>query len=179
MDSTLIAIDRADAIAQTVSGDPAPCCVLDTNVVLDWAVFGDPHGLAIGQAIVAGELTWLLTPAMHEELLDVLARLRTHPSLQRWQHREEPAIELINAWAHTVLAPDPLPPHQQAHCSDPDDQMFLDLAVARRVPWLLSRDRAVLHLAKRVRPWGVTVLTPQRWVETQRASLLADPCATA
>jgi predicted nucleic acid-binding protein len=41
-------------------------------------------------------------------------------------------------------------------CRDPDDQMFIDLAVAHRAV-LLSKDALVLRLAKRLLPLGVVV----------------------
>ena len=41
-------------------------------------------------------------------------------------------------------------------CRDPDDQMFIDLAVAHRAQ-LLSKDALVLRLARRLRPLGVVV----------------------
>ena len=145
-------------------------CVLDTNVVLDWLVFEEPSGLALGQAILREELHWLVTPAMQAELLAVLARLHSHPPLQRWRDREAPALAMLATWARAVPAPDPLPTDRQARCSDPDDQIFIDLAVARGVPWLLSRDRAVLRLARRLRPWGVAVLTPWHWCAAQALS---------
>ncbi len=149
------------------STSPPPACILDTNVVLDWLVFGDPHGLAIGEAVMSGQLRWLSTPAMRAELVEVLARLRSEPALQRWQHREARALELSATWATPTAAPAPLPPHRQARCSDRDDQIFIDLATAHGVPWLFSRDRAVLKLARRLRTWGVTVLTPRHWFDAR------------
>jgi predicted nucleic acid-binding protein len=141
----------------------APPCVLDTNVVLDWLVFEEPSGLALGAAIMQEELRWLVTPPMQAELVEVLARLRSHPPLQRWQSRERPALAMLAAWAQPTPAPAPLPPHRQARCSDPDDQIFIDLAVAHGAPWLFTRDRAVLRLARRLHAWGVAVVTPARW----------------
>ena len=41
-------------------------------------------------------------------------------------------------------------------CKDADDQKFIDLAVAYRAP-LLSKDRAVLSMAKRLLTLGVVV----------------------
>jgi predicted nucleic acid-binding protein len=41
-------------------------------------------------------------------------------------------------------------------CSDPDDQVFIDLAVAHRA-LLLSKDRAVLSMKKRLALRGVVV----------------------
>ncbi|MFT7776961.1 putative toxin-antitoxin system toxin component, PIN family [Roseateles sp.] len=48
-------------------------------------------------------------------------------------------------------------------CRDPDDQKFIDLALAARARWLISRDKAVLALAKRARLRGLAILTPERW----------------
>lgn len=39
-------------------------------------------------------------------------------------------------------------------CADPDDQGFIDLAVAHRAP-LLSKDRAVLTMKRRLERLGV------------------------
>jgi len=144
--------------------------VIDTNVLLDWLVFDDPDGLAVGAAVRAGTLRWLLTPAMHEEATDVFGRLGRLPELQRWRHREAHAHAMLATWATPVPAPDPLPFAQRVRCTDPDDQVFVDLALARRVPWLISRDRAVLKLAKRMGRWGVTVLTPPRWCALQASA---------
>jgi len=51
-------------------------------------------------------------------------------------------------------------------CNDPDDQKFVDLALAYGARWLLSRDRAVLKLAKRCRTLGLQVLTPEQWLDS-------------
>jgi predicted nucleic acid-binding protein len=47
-------------------------------------------------------------------------------------------------------------PRCAVRCRDPDDQMFIDLAVAHRAQ-LLSKDALVLRLAKRLLPLGVVV----------------------
>ena len=54
-------------------------------------------------------------------------------------------------------------------CSDPDDQKFIDLAVAAGARWLVTRDRAVLRLASRMRSAGVLVVTPQAWLAGRSA----------
>ena len=51
-------------------------------------------------------------------------------------------------------------------CTDPDDQKFIDLALSLPGATLLSRDRAVLKLARRARPLGMTIVTPQAWSAT-------------
>jgi hypothetical protein len=41
--------------------------------------------------------------------------------------------------------------------------------VGAQARWLLSRDRAVLKLARRLRAYGVEVLTPERWNQAVEA----------
>jgi predicted nucleic acid-binding protein len=65
----------------------------------------------------------------------------------------EPAAVLAarEAWAHTVE------PAAKASvtCKDPDDQRFIDLAVAHRC-LVLSKDNAVLCMAKRLLALGAS-----------------------
>ncbi|MDP4300151.1 PIN domain-containing protein [Leptothrix discophora] len=149
---------------------PVPV-VIDTNVVLDWLVFRSDDTLALGAAVMSGRLAWLATEAMREESIEVLDRLRTHAHLQRWDERRAGALEAVARWMQPVESPPPLPWPMRLRSVDPDDQVFIDLALHRRIPWLLSRDRALLKLAKRARPHGVQVVTPAQWNVAWPASL--------
>lgn len=135
-----------------------PAVVLDTNVVLDWLVFRNPDGQALFRAIETGQLRWLVTPPMRDELLHVLRR----GVAAAWS----PDVSLITqSWhllAEEVASPLPMGVAGQLRCTDPDDQKFIDLAVAQ-ARWLVSRDRAVLKLARRAERLGVQVLVPGKW----------------
>jgi predicted nucleic acid-binding protein len=63
--------------------------------------------------------------------------------------------------------PPSLPPALPLRSSDPDDQVFIDLAVGQQAGWLFSRDRAILRLARRLRPLGVQALSPAAWLAGQ------------
>ncbi|WP_310384090.1 putative toxin-antitoxin system toxin component, PIN family, partial [Roseateles sp.] len=52
-------------------------------------------------------------------------------------------------------------------CRDKDDQMFIDLALAEQAGFLISKDRAVLALAKRARRVGLAIMTPEAWIKQQ------------
>lgn len=138
---------------------PSPSAVLDTNVVLDWLLFGNPGVTPVAQAITGGRLRWIACARMRDELAHVLARgipgRSTQPAdlLARWDR-----------WARDVPAPQP-GALERLHCSDADDQVFIDLAVTQRATWLLTRDRALLKLARRARVFGVVVAPPERWIE--------------
>ena len=132
--------------------------VLDTQVVLDWLVFRDPSCCELGRTLIQARLIWCATPNMYEELMHVLERgvgAAWHPDLAM-------IAETFDRYAH-IVSPEPPCAKHLMRCTDPDDQMFLDLALAVKARWLLSRDRAVLALARRARGHGVDVLTPQNW----------------
>ena len=138
--------------------------VLDTNVVLDWLAFGHPIGTPIEQALSSGSCRWLFTGAMRDELARVVVR----PSLQRWAIDAGAVLAMFDRLGVVVDVPPPLPVPEQLRCSDPHDQCFIDLSVARRVHALLTRDRAVLRLAARARRFGVTIATPECWLDRHR-----------
>jgi predicted nucleic acid-binding protein len=146
--------------------------VLDTNVVLDWLLFDHPDGTTLNGSLVAGELRWIATAAMRDELAHVLAR----GALDRWQ----PDLpRLWSAWdRHCTEVPAALVagPASGLRCTDPDDQKFVDLAASRRGSLLLSRDRAVLKLARRLAVLGVTVTTPTAWVAGRGLLDHSPPC---
>ena len=133
--------------------------MLDTNVVLDWLLFGDPSAAPIAAAIANRQVRWIATAAMRDELAEVLRR-----GLAAGRGAD-PAAVLAGWDAHAQMLPEParLPAAVPMHCSDPDDQKFLALAHAAGACWLLSRDRAVLRLARRAAAAGFTICVPERW----------------
>jgi predicted nucleic acid-binding protein len=87
---------------------------------------------------------------MRDELERVLAYTRIIPRMQYYQVTA--ADVLAHFDAHVELLE--VAPKARYICKDADDQKFIDLAVAHRT-LLLSKDKAVLTLAKRLRPLGV------------------------
>lgn len=141
-----------------------PSVVIDTNVVMDWLVFRNPGCGPLVQALEAGVVRWIATEEMRGELAHVLGRgvASTY----------SPDLALIDdTWvrlATTVPAPlATLVP--RLRCTDTDDQKFIELALhAGR--WLITRDRAVLKLARRAAVLGVTITTPERWIPPEPAA---------
>jgi putative PIN family toxin of toxin-antitoxin system len=129
--------------------------VLDTNVVLDAFVFGDAAAQPIVRVLETGAVDWLATGAMRDELRRVLA----YPQIaKRLASRAISADQVLARFdAHARLR-EPAPP-APARCTDADDQKFIDLAVAHRA-LLVSKDRAVLKLRKRLTRLGCPAVTP-------------------
>lgn len=135
-----------------------PRIVLDTNAVLDWFLFADLRARAIVDAVQGGHVHWVVSPSMRDEFVHVLMR-----GLARARHCD--AAPLVAAWdRHARMLPEP--PSQPIRCSDPDDQRFIDLAIAAQARWLVSRDKALLRLSRRAAALGLTIVTPQAWAQT-------------
>ncbi len=124
--------------------------VLDTNIVLDAFVFSDAAALPLRAGLESGSLQWIATADMRAELARVLGYPQIVPRLAFYQLSADDVLAAFDRHAQAVEAA----PKAPVTCSDPDDQKFIDLAVAHYCP-LLSKDRAVLDMRKRLLALGV------------------------
>lgn len=128
--------------------------VIDTNIVLDLLVFADPMAQSLHDALSSAGITWLATAAMRDELVRVLA----YPALQApLAARALLPAQVLTRYDQCCRMQPPAA-RCMVRCSDADDQQFIDLAVAHRAT-LLSKDKAVLRLRKRLAVLGVSVLS--------------------
>ena len=128
--------------------------VLDTNIVLDVFVFNDAAALPIRRRLEAGELDWLATTPMRDELARVLAYPQIVPRLAFYRLSAEDVLAAFDKNVRTVE----VAPKTSLKCSDADDQKFIDLAVAHKA-LLLSKDKAVISMSKRLLAHGIRVST--------------------
>jgi len=156
-----VAITRATVVSTAV--------VLDTNIVLDLWVFQDPVAAALLQALESGATVWWATPPMRDEL----ARVLDYPHIQKRLLQRQLSPKYSNPdlpqspdssvadwvlWEFDRLAKVvEVPPKAPITCKDPDDQKFIDLAVVQGCG-LLSKDRAVLCMHKRIEQQGARLL---------------------
>ncbi len=124
--------------------------VIDTNIVLDLLVFMDPSCGPLRQALEYGQLRWLVTGAMRDELARVLSYPNLMPRLLRGQLSAQQVLAEFDQKSQVVAAAG----SATVRCTDPDDQIFVDLAVAHQA-LLLSKDQAVLVLKTRLLALGV------------------------
>ena len=144
--SDLAPAPATDAVAPA---SPLPIVILDTNALLDWRVFKDPAAQPIAQAIVEGRMRWIACPSMEQEWHQVWPR----SYLKAWQ--PDPMLTLT-VFQHAEFVDEP--PRGPFRCKDPDDQRFIDLAVAHQCT-VLSKDQAVLCMAKRLLALGAHART--------------------
>lgn len=129
--------------------------VLDTNVWLDWLVFDDPGITPLQAAVAAGHAEIVINAECESELLRVLA----YP-LQKWTLDANRQADCIAAFRAVVRKLEALCVIRLPACADPDDQKFLELAAGTDAHYLLSRDQALLALARRCPPLPFHIVTP-------------------
>lgn len=124
--------------------------VLDSNVWLDWLVFGDGAVATVREDVEQGRAEVLIDAPC----LDELARVLAYP-LQRWTLDAagiEHALARCRLHARMVASPavSGLP-----RCSDGDDQKFIELAAGCAAFALVTRDRALLRMARSRLPFHI------------------------
>ena len=136
------------------STDSAQVWVIDTNIVLDLWLFEDPATAPLRAALQSGLISHLATASMRDELERVL----TYPHIMKGMAKSNiQAQHILDRFDQHRLAAEPAA-KAPCTCKDPDDQKFIDLAVAHEVP-LLSKDAAILCMKKRLFLAGV-ILNP-------------------
>lgn len=140
----------------------SPLVILDTQIVMDWLVFDEVSLAPLIAAVVSRRLHWTATLAMKGELLHVIGRgvaARFAPDPARIEEAFEQYCRFVDEPVLGIARP---------RCSDTDDQKFIDLglALAATEPTsLISRDRAVLKVAKRAAKLGLPILSPAAWLK--------------
>lgn len=148
------AADAVDAAPLTV--------VLDSNVWLDILIFDDPHTRAIRTALERGALCALIDARCQGELAHVL----DYPQFQGRGTDKAGALAVLATLVRQIEPPElPADARPLPQCRDRDDQKFLELARASGAAWLVSKDRAVLKMAKRIaRDFGFRIGTPDTFL---------------
>lgn len=157
--------------------------VLDTNTVLAIWMFRDPALQSLEHLIAGGTVTLHSREDALEELRRVLAYSQFGVAI-------EAQAQLLAAYrARVMLLPAAAPGTREAappqpasidlppllpQCRDRDDQKFLEIAAQAMATHLVTRDKALLKLARhRLVRERFAILTPERFV----AAALPDNAA--
>ncbi len=129
-----------------------PRAVFDTNVLLDFWVFEDPHAVTLRAAVEQGRVGALRSAACVDEFSEVLSRPKLNVD-------GAARCEILRRW-HALATPvEPVCAAPYA-CTDPHDQKFLDLAHTVGADWLVTKDKALLKLARRALLGGLRIVDP-------------------
>lgn len=133
--------------------------VLDTNAVLDWLHFRDPGIAPIAQAIDAGSAV----PLTSAECLEELRRVLAYPQFKLDAGARDTIFDQYRARAGLIEVDATALP-ALPRCRDADDQKFLELAWQSGADYLVSKDKALLKLARAVAKLGCFVIvTPEKF----------------
>jgi uncharacterized protein len=134
--------------------------VLDTNIWLDWLVFKDLSLLKLKNEFAEGRAEIFIDAACETELERVLAYDLARHSLDAAAQ----AASLAECRRIARRIDEPAPEAERRllpRCADPDDQKFLELALAARAECLLTKDHKLLELARRTKAFRI--LNPRRF----------------
>lgn len=136
-----------------------PRIVLDTNVCLDLFVFHDPRWAPLLGALERGEVEAVTRADCRDEYLIVLHYKHlplddsTRPAAAA---RFDALIAVVDAAAKPVRLP---------VCTDKDDQKFLEIARDAGANFLITKDKALLKLARKTAQAGMfKIIVPEAWV---------------
>lgn len=147
--------------AKTVISAKAPRVVLDTNTLISALLFSQ------------GKLTRLrkdwqarrIVPLVNRDTTRELLRILNYPKFDLTRTEQNALLEDFLPWAETVAAvavPKTLPTLR-----DPNDVMFLALAVTAHAEYLVSGDKDLLVVRNQVEP--LKIMTPAEFLKVPGA----------
>jgi putative PIN family toxin of toxin-antitoxin system len=149
---------------------PAPTkpIVLDTNVCLDLFVFHDPRWAPLLAALESGAVQAVTRADCRDEYRIVLH----YPHLPLDDSSRPQAAARFDALIR-VVAPDAKAVRLPV-CTDRDDQKFLEVARDADAAVLVTKDKALLKLARRAAREGLfRIMLPEAWVKSTTATTAA------
>ncbi len=136
--------------------------IIDTNVCLDLFVFRDPRWAAILSALKSGDIEAVTRDDCRNEWLRVL----DYPHLPLDEKSKTQSAAEFDALI-TCIVPEPHNGAILPVCSDPDDQKFLELARDARAECLITKDKALLKLARKNAKAGLfRIILPEMWIKS-------------
>lgn len=133
--------------------------VIDTNVCLDLFAFKDPRWHEIYNQLKLGSIVAVTRKECREEWLAVLH----YPHLPVNTENRNEIEKLYDQFIHCVDNPNlairlPI-------CTDKDDQKFLEISRDAKVDVLITKDKALLKLTKKLQKLGLySIETPEKFL---------------
>jgi putative PIN family toxin of toxin-antitoxin system len=138
--------------------------VLDTNVCLDLFVFRDPRWARLLIALQTKAVEAVTREDCRREWQIVL----DYPHLPLdAQAKRQSAVDFDALIRCVPLTPAADSAVKLPICKDPDDQKFLEVARDMRADALITKDKALLKLARRTMRAGLfAIMPPDAWIDT-------------
>lgn len=132
--------------------------VLDTNVCLDLFAFNDPRWELISQALCNQELLAVTREDCRNEWLAVLH----YPHLPV---NEDNRAQIVSTFDRLIAVEAPLTKGIKLPvCSDKDDQKFLEICRDADAEVLVTKDKALLKLARKMQNLNLFIIeTPEKF----------------
>lgn len=141
--------------------------VIDTNVCLDLFVFRDPRWAPLLSALESGRVRAVTRADCRDEYRVVLhyAHLPLDDTTRpHAAERFDALIEVVDPTSRALRLP---------VCTDRDDQKFLEIARDADAAVLVTKDKALLKLARRTARENLfRIMTPDVWVKTEAPATL-------
>ncbi|MFL6620762.1 MAG: putative toxin-antitoxin system toxin component, PIN family [Povalibacter sp.] len=137
--------------------------VLDTNIVLDCFVFHDRGMVELTGAIVTGRVQ----PIVHQDALGEFMRVLAYPQFRLNAAEQRQVFDRYQTAATLVAMPDGFSrealhlPAGFPRCRDRDDETFLALAFHSSAYGLVTKDRALLKLRRKVKKFSIVIMGPK------------------
>lgn len=120
--------------------------VFDTNVLLSMFAFADSRFAPLRVEVDAGR--WLAYT--RPDCLEEFRRVLDYAMFEFEPERQAATLAAYMAVARQPQALPPLEPAPLPRCKDKDDQKFLELARDIEADWLVSSDKALLKLNRKL-----------------------------
>ena len=141
---------------------PAQAIVIDTNVCLDLFVFNDPRWDGLLAALESGAVEAITRADCRDEYLVVLHYKHLPLDDDSRPLSAERFDRLIK-----VVAPEPKLVRLPV-CTDKDDQKFLEVARDASAEILITKDKALLKLARKTAQAGMfRIMVPEAWLKLE------------
>lgn len=136
--------------------------VLDTNVCLDLFLFQDPRWQFLHDALKHGDIEAVTSTSCRMEFILVLGYTKMQLSV-------ESQTALLKEFDHLIKRVDSPAEFASSarlpRCKDGDDQKFLELAYVSGADTLITKDKALLKLARKtIRSELFRIFTPEAWL---------------
>jgi putative PIN family toxin of toxin-antitoxin system len=143
-----------------------PRIVLDTNVCLDLFVFRDPRWQHLLSAMQQDQVECVTSSSCRMEWTLVL----NYKKLALTEIQQQTLLAEFDSLIQ--VTPDVEATIKLPVCRDKDDQKFLVLAHAAQADFLITKDKALLKLARKTTRLGLfTIASPETWTSQYANSL--------